>query len=125
MLTKRPPPRGLGGAREASTRHTFHECLSVSKSLSISLAGVYPARMMAAMKPPSTTPNTTGIQIMSLPLLRQTPCPLGAARPRWPKSGRSRHHIYATGRVEIEPKSVRFQFTRWVRHDRPRSDDIR
>ena len=27
--------------------------------------------------------------------------------------------------VEIEPKSVRFRFTRWVRHDRPRSDDIR
>src|SRR6266480_3621248 len=22
--------------------------------------------------------------------------------------------------VEIEPKSVRFRFTRWVRHDRPR-----
>jgi hypothetical protein len=27
--------------------------------------------------------------------------------------------------VEIEPSSVRFRFTRWVRHDRPRSDDIR
>jgi hypothetical protein len=27
--------------------------------------------------------------------------------------------------VEIEPKSARFRFTRWVRHDRPRSDDIR
>jgi hypothetical protein len=27
--------------------------------------------------------------------------------------------------VEIEPKNVRFRFTRRVRHDRPRSDDIR
>ena len=27
--------------------------------------------------------------------------------------------------IEIEPKSVRFRFTRSVRHDRPRSDDVR
>jgi hypothetical protein len=27
--------------------------------------------------------------------------------------------------VEIEPRSVRFRFTRWVRHDRSRFNNIR